>query len=82
MKARLVQIGNSRGVRLPKPIIEEVGLEDEVELHVREGAIVISPSNGPRAGWEDAAKEMHERGEDRLLEPAVTTRFDEEEWQW
>ena len=84
MKARLVQIGNSRGIRLPKPLIEEVGLEDEVELHVREGAIVISPSIVPRAGWEDAAKELHERGEDQLLEPepAVPTRFDEEEWEW
>lgn len=82
MKARLVQIGNSRGIRLPKPLIEEVGLEDEVELHVREGAIVIVPANGPRTGWEDAAREMHERDEDQLLEPAVPTHFDAEEWEW
>ncbi len=82
MKARLVQIGNSRGIRLPKLLIEEVGLEDEVELRVREGAIVISPVNGPRAGWEEAAREMPERNEDRLLEQAVPTHFDAEEWAW
>lgn len=82
MKARLVQIGNSRGIRLPKLLIEEVGLEDEVELRVREGAIVIYPANGPRAGWEEAAREMHECDDDHLLEAAVPTRFDEEEWEW
>ena len=82
MKARLVQIGNSRGIRLPKPLIEEAGLDDEVELRVREGTIVISPAHGPRAGWEEAARQMHEREGDQLLEPAVPTRFDEEEWEW
>jgi antitoxin MazE len=82
MKARLVRIGNSRGIRLPKPLIEEVGLEDEVELRVREGTIVISPVNGPRAGWDEAARAMHERDEDGLLATPVPTRFDEEEWQW
>ncbi len=46
MKTRLVSIGNSRGVRLPKPLIEEAGLSDEVEIRVRAGAIVIAP--GPR----------------------------------
>jgi antitoxin MazE len=46
-KARLVRIGNSRGVRLPKPLIEQAGLSDEVELDVRDGAIVIRASNGP-----------------------------------
>ncbi len=43
MKARLVRIGNSRGVRLPKPLIEEAGLSDEVELQVRDGSVVIRP---------------------------------------
>jgi antitoxin MazE len=82
MKARLVRIGNSRGIRLPKPLIEEVGLEEEVELRIRDGAIVISASNAPRAGWEAAAKEMRARDEDRLLDPLVPTAFDAEEWEW
>lgn len=60
MKARLVRIGNSRGVRLPKPLIEEAGLGDEVELHVREGAVVIMSTARPRAGWGEAAKQMRQ----------------------
>jgi antitoxin MazE len=82
MRARLVRIGNSRGVRLPKPAIEEAGLTEEVELRVRPGAIVIEPAEGPRAGWAEAARRLRERKEDRLLDPATSTRFDRKEWKW
>jgi antitoxin MazE len=82
MKARLVNIGNSRGVRLPKPLIEEAGLVDEVELRVRNGAIVIAASNPPRAGWADAAERLASRQQSALLDPSTPTRFDETEWQW
>ncbi len=82
MKARLVRIGNSRGVRLPKPLIEEAGLEDDVELVVRDGAIVIASARRPRTGWAVAAKRLRQRGKDRLLDPPVSTHFDEEEWEW
>ncbi len=82
MKARLVQIGNSRGIRLPKPLIEEAGLSDEVELRVREGSIVILPARSPRSGWAEAARALRERGEDPLLDPPTPTRFDEKEWEW
>jgi len=82
MKARLVQIGNSRGIRLPKPFIEQAGLVDEVELRLHAGTIVIRPSVGARSGWADAAKLMRERGDDRLLDPPTPTRFDENEWEW
>ena len=82
MKARLVRIGNSRGIRLPKPLIEQAGLTDEVELRIHAGTITIRSTAGARAGWADAAKLMHERGDDRLLDPPTPTRFDEEEWTW
>jgi antitoxin MazE len=82
MKARLVRIGNSRGVRLPKPLIEEAGLEDDVELLVRDGAIVIASAMRPRTGWAAAAKRLHHRDKNRLPDPPVSTRFDEEEWEW
>ena len=82
MKSRLIRIGNSRGVRLPKPLIEEAGLEGEVELQVHEGAVVISSRREPRAGWAEAARQMRERGGDRLLEEPTATRFDDEEWRW
>jgi len=82
MKARIVRIGNSRGVRLPKPLIAEAGLSEEVEIRARNGAIVISPAARPRAGWGEAARRMRERDEDRLLDPPIGTRFDDEEWKW
>ncbi len=82
MKTRLVRIGNSRGIRLPKPLIAQAGLVDEVELHVRDGAIVIERSATPRVGWAQAAREMHDCLEDSLLDPPAATHFDEKEWEW
>lgn len=82
MKTRLVQIGNSRGIRLPKPLIEEAGLGDEVELRIREGAILIMPVRAPRAGWRDTAKELRRRGEHGLLDAPTPTRFHREDWEW
>jgi antitoxin MazE len=82
VRTRLVRIGNSRGVRLPKSLIAQAGLSDEVELHVKDGAIILERATNVRSGWEEAAKEMRERDEDRLLDPATPTHFDEEEWDW
>lgn len=82
MKTKLVSIGNSRGVRLPKPLILQAGLTDEVELRVRDGAIIISRMNFPRDGWSDAAEVMRRRGEDTLIDPVTDTCFDEKDWQW
>ena len=82
MKTRLVRIGNSRGIRIPKPLLDQVGLEDEVELRVLDNGIVIKAARAPRTGWAEAAKRVHERGEDRLLDEPTPTRFDETEWEW
>ncbi len=82
MKTRLIRVGNSRGVRLPKPLIEEARLTDEVELRVRDGAIVIARVAPARSGWAEAARRMRERDEDHLLDPPAPTRFDEREWKW
>lgn len=82
MKAKLVQIGNSRGVRLPKPIIEQVGLVDEVELTVRDGAVIISAAQPSRHGWADAAAALAARSEDTVLDPYAPNDFDAREWEW
>lgn len=82
MKARLVRIGNSRGVRLPKPLIEEAGLKDEVQLRVRDGAVIITSSNQPRSGWAEAARQIREQGQDKLLDEPTPTEFDQKEWRW
>ena len=82
MKARLVRVGNSRGARLPKPVIEDAGLSDEVDLRVRDGAVVITGARRPRAGWAEAARRMQARDADRLLDEPTPTRFDDEGRQW
>ncbi len=82
MRAKIVRIGNSRGIRLPKPVMEQVGLREEVMLEVKEGTLVISPAERPREGWAAAAKALSNRGEDRMLDAPTPTRFDEDEWEW
>ena len=82
MKAKVVRIGNSRGIRLPKPLLEQVGLTEEVELEVRDGAIVITPSEHLRRGWAQAAQAVAAHGEDELLDEPISTVFDREEWDW
>ena len=82
MKTHLVRIGNSRGVRLPKTIIAQAGLTEEVELEVRDGAVVIARATSTRSGWAAAASEIRQRTEDRLLDTPTRTRFDEKEWEW
>jgi len=82
MKTKLIRIGNSRGVRLPKTIIEQAGLTEEVELEVRAGAVVIARAALPRRGWAEAAGEMRLADDDRLLDPPIPTHFDEKEWTW
>ena len=79
MKAHIVRIGNSRGIRLPKTLLQEAQLDDEVELRAVPGRILISKTAKPRAGWAEAARHMRGRDEDRLIDPPTSTRFDKEE---
>ena len=82
MKTKIVRIGNSRGVRIPKPLLEQAGLEEEVILRVVENGIFIESADKSRAGWTEAALKLHERQEDGLLDEVVLTDFDESEWVW
>jgi len=82
MKIQIVKIGNSRGIRLPKLVMDEVGLDREVELRVRQGRIVLTPVKRVREGWAEDAKKCRERGEDLLLDNDVPTEFDLKEWKW
>ena len=81
-KARIVRIGNSRGIRVPKGLLDQAQLPDEVELEAEHGRLVVRAARGPRAGWAAAAKAMHARGYDQLLDAQTFTRFDDKEWQW
>ena len=82
MRANLVQIGNSRGVRIPKVFLEQTGLKDEVEIEVRGSQVVIRPANHPRSGWDKAFAAMAARGDDKLLDENRSTKWDDTEWEW
>ena len=76
MKTRLIRIGHSREVRLAKPLLEQAGLDDEVEIRVEPGAPFISAAASPRLGWAAAAAK---HGPSSLLDAPTATRFDEED---
>jgi antitoxin MazE len=82
MKTRIVRIGNSQGVRIPKPLLQRTGLRDEVEIEAEGHQIVIRPAAGPRAGWAEKFQAMARAGDDGLLDPELSSRWDETEWQW
>ena len=83
MKARIIRIGNSQGIRLPKALLEQAQLGEEVQLDAEPNQIVIRPARRPREGWDEAFARMAARNDDRLPdEPASLTAFDETEWEW
>jgi antitoxin MazE len=81
-KTRIVRVGNSRGIRIPKALLDEAALPEEVELHAEPGRLVVQAVRRARSGWAAAAKRMRARGDDRLLDEPTSTRFDQEEWEW
>jgi antitoxin MazE len=77
MKTSLIHSGNSRGVRISKPLIKQCGLEDEVEMVVRDDGILIRAARAPRSGWAQAFLKMARAGDDALLDvQAVSNRWD------
>jgi antitoxin MazE len=84
MRARVVKIGNSQGIRIPKPILEQIGAGEDVELEVEDNQIIIRPAANRREGWEEAFKSMAETGDDALLmgDEPLSPSWDDEEWQW
>lgn len=82
MRTHLVPIGNSRGLRIPKALLEACGITDAVDLAIEGEQLVVRPLREPRAGWDEAARLMAARGEDQLLDPETPTAFDEAEWEW
>ncbi|HEX2999205.1 MAG TPA: AbrB/MazE/SpoVT family DNA-binding domain-containing protein [Armatimonadota bacterium] len=83
VKTRVIKIGNSHGVRIPKLLLDQSGIGGEVEIEAQEDQIVIRPAYAPRDGWEEQFAAMHRQGDDRLVdEEQPPTVWDDEEWQW
>lgn len=83
MKAELVSIGNSRGIRIPKPVIDQCGFGNTVELRVEKNCLVIAPERRPRQGWEEAFRVAGPDARDELLlDTLLPNDFDRHEWKW
>ena len=84
MKATLIRIGKSRGIRIPKVLLEQYRLKDEVELEPRQDHLVIRAASPTRAGWDDAFRRMGQQRDDVLLDAEYPSpaRWDTREWEW
>lgn len=81
-KTRIVRIGNSQGIRVPRALLEQAELPEEVELQAQPGRLIVRAARRPRAGWAEAARAMHAQAHDVLLDESTPTRFEQEEWRW
>ena len=79
---RIVRIGNSRGIRVPKLLLDQADLPDEVELRAEPGRLVVSAAKRAREGWAATARAMRARGGDTPLDPETPIRFDRTDWKW
>lgn len=83
MRTRVIKIGNSQGLRIPKPILEQTGIKDDVEIEVEKDQIIIRPVKKAREGWDAAFKTMGEIGDDKpIIDDGISNLWDEEDWQW
>ena len=82
MRTELIRIGNSRGVRIPKPLIEECGLGETVEIQVIDRRIIVSPQRSPRESWSEAFRKAGSPLNDELLMDLSATEFDRKDWRW
>jgi antitoxin MazE len=81
MDISIIPIGNSKGLRLSKSILERYHITDSVELILEKSYIILKPKSEPRKGWEKAFRKMHERHEDHLLMPDLLHDENFEEWK-
>ncbi|KQC13574.1 MAG: MazE family transcriptional regulator [Desulfuromonas sp. SDB] len=83
MRARIIKIGNSQGLRIPKPILDQTGIMDNVEIEVEKNQIIIRPVKDVRDGWDAAFKAIGEKNGDKLIiDDNISHSWDDEEWQW
>jgi antitoxin MazE len=83
VRAKVIRIGNSKGIRLPKVILEQYHITDQVELVPKQNHIALQASSSLRSGWELAFKNMHKNADDSLLiNDEILNKWDDTEWEW
>ena len=82
MRTNIIEVGNSKGIRIPKAILEQCHIKKEVFLQVEDNNVIISPvKKKPRTGWVQYFKKMRENNEDRLI-IEDKTELEMEDWEW
>ena len=85
MITKLIKIGNSKGIRIPKSLLNETGLTDKVEIMIKDDSLIIKPKKKVRENWDKAFSKMAQNNDDVLLdeESAINlNEWDNEEWEW
>jgi antitoxin MazE len=84
VKTRTVQIGNSRGIRIPKLLLDQANLGNEIEMEVQGDKLIIRAPHTPRQDWDIQFEKMAELGDDKTLDSGAlsTSSWDKNEWEW
>lgn len=83
MRAEIIRIGNSKGLRIPKVVLEQCGIKSAVDLRVKDHSLIVTPYEEVRAGWEKCFQLMAKNKDDTLLDvSSLSNSWDEDEWQW
>ena len=85
MKTKIIKIGNSRGIRVPKVVLQLIGIENEVDLEVDQDKIILKPIRRQRSGWQEAFRQMAANSDDQLLDGndvISQSSWDDNEWAW
>lgn len=82
IRTRIVKIGNSQGIRIPKTLLEQSGIDEEVEIEVEDDRLIVRKAKRSRVGWDEAFAVMAEQHDDMLLDDVSTTNWDRDEWEW
>ncbi len=81
MEIQVVKIGNSKGIRLSKTLLERYNIRDKLEIIFEKGYLILKPVLKPRSGWEEAFREMHDNEDDQLLFDDLFQDENLEEWK-
>ena len=82
IRTSIIKIGNSQGFRLPKALLAISGIENDVEIAVTKGGIIIRPAKKARQGWSKHFEAMASYGDDSLLDDHIPTEWDKKDWEW
>lgn len=82
IRTRIVKIGNSQGIRIPKLLLEQSGIGEEVEIEIQDCYLIVRSASKSRQRWEEAFATMAKQHDDALLDDAVTTEWEHLEWKW